>query len=412
MKLDVVEVTRGIVNFPSESLTSNVACTRHSARMLRQLGFQIESLPYTDASGVEKLSVVARLGKGTGGLALMSHNDVVPANMEDGWTGDPYEARVSDGRVIGRGSADMKGPLAASICAAARFKAGDLKAPLYIVITADEEISGIGARMVTDESRLFAEAAEGYGIVCEPTRLRVVYAHKAGMSFVVTSKGKPAHTSTLRGVNANLKMIPFLQEMAELNEVVLSAERFRNDEFDPPHSELTISVNDHNVAMNISPARSICRLSYRCMPGVDVREIVERVRAAARRHRLDCIYNRLGEPGVHPGRLTLGADRPQAHRHAQGAHRALRHRRHPLREKDEKAGGARAGGHRPSPHRGRVDRGRSAAEGGRGVLRLHRAGLRAQARLSRSARHGELIEAGAVRDVGLNHPGNGKPAPT
>ena len=300
MKLDVVEVTREIVNFPSESLTSNVACTRHSAGMLRQLGFEVEDLPYTDANGVEKLSVVARLGKGSGGLALMSHNDVVPADMEDGWTGDPYEARVSNGRVIGRGSADMKGPLAASICAAARFKANDLKAPLYIVITADEEISGVGARMVTDESRLFAAAAEGYGIVCEPTRLRVVYAHKAGMSFAVTAKGKPAHTSTLRGVNANLKMIPFLQEMAELNELVLTADRFRSDEFDPPHSELTISVNDHNVAMNISPARSVCRLSYRCMPGVDAGEIVERVRDAARRHRLDCRYSASGSPVYTP----------------------------------------------------------------------------------------------------------------
>ena len=264
------------------------------------MGFQVESLPYTDANGVEKLSVVARLGKGTGGLALMSHNDVVPANMADGWTGDPYDARVSGGKVIGRGSADMKGPLAASICAAARFRAGDLKAPLYIVITADEEISGVGARMVTDESRLFAAASEGYGIVCEPTRLRVVYAHKAGMSFAVTAKGKPAHTSTLRGVNANLKMIPFLQEMAELNELVLTADRFRNDEFDPPHSELTISVNDHNVAMNISPARSVCRLSYRCMPGVDPGEIVKKVRDAARRHRLDCRYNASGSPVYTP----------------------------------------------------------------------------------------------------------------
>ena len=294
MKLNVVDVTKDIVGYPSESLTSNVAVTKQIARLMRSLGFAVESLPYTDVNGVEKLSIVGKLGKGTGGLSLMSHNDVVPANMEDGWTGDPYQARVSKGKVIGRGTADMKGPLAASICAAARFKATDLKAPLYIAVTADEEISGVGAAMVTKESRLFAEAASGYGIVCEPTLLRVVHAHKSGMMFVVTSKGRPAHTSTLKGVNANLKMIPFLQDMAKLNQTVLTAKRFRNDEFNPPHSELTISVNDHNLALNISPARSICRLSYRCMPGIDVAEIIARVRGSARQHGLSCKLQKAG----------------------------------------------------------------------------------------------------------------------
>ena len=300
MKLDVVKLTKEIVNFPSESLTSNVAVSKHSQGILENLGFEVESLPYTDVNGIEKLSIVAKLGKGQGGLSFMSHNDVVPANKEDGWTGDPYHAWVSKNKVIGRGSADMKGPLAASICAVARYKEKSLKAPVYIVITADEEIAGIGASMVTRESRLFAEAAKGYGIVCEPTRMRVVYAHKAGLMFTITSKGRPAHTSTLRGINANLKMIPFLQDMAKLNKLVLTAKRFRNEEFNPAHSELTISVSDNNTALNISPAKSVCRLSYRCMPGVAVTEIVDRVRASAKKHGLGCQYKAPGEPVYTP----------------------------------------------------------------------------------------------------------------
>ena len=174
MKLDVVQLTQELVAYPSESQTSNVEVTQHVARVLDQLGFQIEEVPYTDEAGVDKLSIVGKLGTGEGGLALMSHDDVVPANPADGWLRDPYESYEANGKLYGRGSCDMKGPLAASICAAARFKAADLKAPLYIVVTADEEVLCVGAQKVTAHSKFFAEASTGCGIICEPTSLRVV----------------------------------------------------------------------------------------------------------------------------------------------------------------------------------------------------------------------------------------------
>ena len=286
MKPNVIDVTRKLVNFRSPSLESNVPVTEYCADLLRSLGFKVETLGYTDRNGVKKLSVVGKLGDGVGGLSLLSHNDTVPAEKSDGWVGDPFKARVSGGKLCARGSADMKGPLAASICAAARFRAADLKSPLFIVATADEEVHGIGARDVTEKSKLFAQASSGYGLVCEPTRLRVVHAHKGSMAMRVTSRGKSAHTSSLKGVNANMKMIPFLQQMKKLNEHVLSAKRFRNEEFNPPHSELSLSINDRLLAMNVYPVQSECRLAYRIMPGVDVKAIQARVRACAREHGL------------------------------------------------------------------------------------------------------------------------------
>ena len=226
MKLDVVNLTKALVAYPSESQTSNVEVTQHIAGVLGQLGFQIEEVPYTDEAGVAKLSIVGKLGTGEGGLALMSHDDVVPANPADGWHRDPYDSYEANGKLYGRGSCDMKGPLAASIGAAARFKAADLNAPIYIVVTADEEVHTVGAQKVTAHSKLFAEASTGCGIICEPTSLRVVHAHKGSLAIQVTAKGRPAHTSTLKGTNANLKMIPFLAEMKRFNERVLSARRY------------------------------------------------------------------------------------------------------------------------------------------------------------------------------------------
>jgi acetylornithine deacetylase len=286
MNLNVVELTKDLVSYKSNSLDSNVPVTRRTATILRSLGFKVEELKYTDANGVNKISIVGKLGRGKGGLSLMSHDDTVPAAKEDGWVGDPFVARIAGGKLFARGSSDMKGPLAASISAASHFKAADLKAPLYIVVTADEEVSALGAKDVTARSKLFAEASSGYGVICEPTRLKVVHAHKGGLSVQVTSKGRSAHTSSLKGLNANLKMIPFLQEMTRLNELVLTARRFSNDEFGPPRSELTISINDHNIALNVSPDRSICRLSYRNMHGVDETEILQRIRASAKKYGL------------------------------------------------------------------------------------------------------------------------------
>ena len=290
MKLDVVKLTRQLVSYPSESQTSNVEVTECIADILSTLDFEIERLPYVDKNGVDKISIVGRLGKGSGGLSLMSHDDVVPALPEQ------YKPKLTGGKLYGRGSCDMKGPLAATLCAAARFKKADLEKPLFIVVTADEEVQAVGAHMVTKESKLFAHASSGYGIICEPTRLNVVYAHKGSMSLVITSKGRAAHTSMLKGTNANIKMIPFLQEMREIYELVLEDAAFRNDEFKPSHSEWSIGINDHNIATNITPVQSVCTINYRPMPGVDVKSLIERTRASARKHGIKCEIRHLGQP--------------------------------------------------------------------------------------------------------------------
>lgn len=304
MKLDVVDLTSQLVGFPSVSLTTNVPVTRLVIKTLKALRFEVEEIPYTDVNGVEKLSVVGRLGPAGPGLALMSHNDVVPADAAK-WTSDPFSARLDGGRLYGRGSCDMKGPLAATLCAAARFSRAKLQKPLYIVVTADEEIQARGAAEVTRRSKLFAQAAKGYGLICEPTSLRVIHAHKGSLYLRATSKGKAAHTSTLKGTNANLRMIPFLQEMAKIYDLVLRAKAYRNDAFKPPHSEWSIGVNDHNVATNITPAQSVCTINYRPMPGIDVEPLIERSRKAAQKHGLDFKVIHQGVPLFTPADAPL-----------------------------------------------------------------------------------------------------------
>ena len=295
MKLDVVKLTKELVSYKSESTLTNVPVTRHVIGVLKDSGFQVEQLPYPDKNGIDKLCIVARLGKGSGGLTLMSHNDVVPAKQEEGWKQNPYAVRQSAGKLYGRGVCDMKGPLAATLCAAAQFKASDLRQPVFIVVTADEEIHARGAWEIVHRSKLFQDASSGYGLICEPTRLGVVYAHKGSLSIRATAKGKAAHTSTLKGINANLAMIPFLVEMKKINDLVLSSKRYRNDEFSPPNSEWSIGINDHNVATNIYPVTSTCTVNYRPMPGTNIDALIERTRAAAKKAGIKIEITRPGD---------------------------------------------------------------------------------------------------------------------
>ena len=84
--------------------------------------------------------------------------------------------------------------------------------------------------------------------------------------------------------------------MCAIYDLVLSDKRFRNEEFNPPHSEWSIGINDNNIATNISPVSSTCTINYRPMPGVDVQSLVHRTRASARKHGLKCEIRHLGEP--------------------------------------------------------------------------------------------------------------------
>lgn len=177
----------------------------------------------------------------------------------------------------------MKGSIACMLAAAEAVPASELKRPLYITCTADEEIGYGGAAAVAQRSELFKEMVAGgtRGIIGEPTRLEVVYAHKGTYGFVAVSRGRAAHSSTREGVNANLAMIPFLVEMKRLHDELESDPLWQNDEFDPPTVSWNIGINDHTRAINITPPQSVCTVYFRPMPGIDADALVERARRAA-----------------------------------------------------------------------------------------------------------------------------------
>lgn len=281
---DVVELTKKLVSMKSVSRISNVPITQFIADLLKEAGWQIEWKAYDDKYGVPKANIVAKLGEGSGGVAFCSHNDTVPGQEQDWPAFDPY---IEDGKLYGRGSCDMKGPLAATLVSALQVDPKHLEKPIYIVVTADEELGLDGARFLAKESQLLQNDQIKYGIIAEPTSLIPVYSHKGFGDITVISKGRAAHSSTGLGESALIKAIPFLNALYEIDQMVQQDPSFMNDIYTPAHHAINLTVDSGEAALNVMAPQTIIEISVRCMPNSRSRELISMIEEKARRHGLE-----------------------------------------------------------------------------------------------------------------------------
>lgn len=289
--MNPVELTKEFVSFNSTSYLSNVEVTNAMAKRMREAGLKVERIPYKDPNGIAKLNIVGKKGRGTGGLAMMGHNDVVPAT---GWAWDPFKVVKKGSRIYGRGVADMKGSVACMIAAAAQFDARKLKQPLYVVVTADEEINCAGAAVVFDKSKTLKDSKVRYGIIGEPTSLDVVQAHKGSVKISATSKGRATHSSMGTGINSNHKLVPFLNDILAIDHELKTNPKLLNHNFVPPHSTLNMVIHGGEQASNITTPESGATINFRAMPGQNLVPLFKKIQASAKKHGVEIsIYDSL-----------------------------------------------------------------------------------------------------------------------
>lgn len=158
------------------------------AEWLEASGFAVRIEPLPGRS--DKANLIATLGEGPGGLVLAGHTDTVPFDAGR-WRYDPFGGTVADERIYGLGSADMKSFLALAIEAAREFSARDLRQPLVILATADEESSMSGARALAAAGQPLGRHA----VIGEPTGLRPVRMHKGILMEAIRLEGRSGHSS-------------------------------------------------------------------------------------------------------------------------------------------------------------------------------------------------------------------------
>ena len=266
--MGIVSLTQKLISYNTISHYSNLEVIDFIQHSMEKVDCNVERIEYTDKNGVAKANIIGQNGNVSNdpkkGIALMGHIDTVPAG---GWDLDPFEGKVSENKLYGRGSCDMKGSVACMLEVISRYSANDLKSPLYLVVTADEEVGSTGAQIVTEKSEMFNNNFPRFGIIGEPTMLKVIRAHKGVIQFIVRSHGRFGHSSTGDGENANLKIIPFLNKMREIHNTLASDTQHFNHDFDPPFSDWNITISDGETAANVTPALSTCTITYRPMPG-------------------------------------------------------------------------------------------------------------------------------------------------
>ena len=222
-------------------------------------------------------NLVARVGNATTGarsLMLSGHLDVVAV---DGMTHAPFSAEERDGRLYGRGAADMKGGIAAMCAAAWRAARGGLSGEIVVAATADEEYESIGTRAMLERG-VRADAA----VVCEPTCLEIMPAHRGFVWIEAIVAGHAAHGSRWDiGVDA-IRHTGLL--LAELD---------RMDADDLPRrvhallgrGSLHASSIEGGIGMSTYPDRCVLRLERRTLPGERDADIVAEVERACARVR-------------------------------------------------------------------------------------------------------------------------------
>ena len=276
----VTDLSADLIALPSVSREGNAAVSERIEDFFKTHGFETKRLEYRDENDVLKVSLVAKRGEGTGGIGFFSHSDTVPGS--DAWAA--FSPEVKSGKLYGRGACDMKGPLAATMLAAASVNAASLKKPVYVVVAADEETGFGGAKQVAAEG--FGAGYPDLGVVAEPSLLTPIYSHKGGYWVTVTARGVAAHASTDKGTSANFVVAPFLAEMAELKQRFLAEPQFQDADFEPPTNGFNAVISDGNSAVNVTAAKTVVTLSFRTMPGADNEAAVALIRSRAEQHGL------------------------------------------------------------------------------------------------------------------------------
>jgi len=253
------------------------------ATWLTDMGFLIEIQDVT-ATG-DKANLIATLGSGPGGLVLAGHTDTVPFD-EGRWQSDPLALTERDSRLYGLGSTDMKGFFPLAIAAASAFTSSELKQPLILLATSDEESSMNGARQLAAAGRPRARAA----IIGEPTSLVPVRMHKGIMMEAVRVTGRSGHSSNpelgnsaLEGMHAVIgDLMTFRQELGA---------RFSNDFFKVATPTLNLGCIHGGDSPNRICGQADLHFDLRMTPGGDnatVRaEIEKRMNTLAQRFDLD-----------------------------------------------------------------------------------------------------------------------------
>lgn len=260
-------------------------CQLLLAQRLEAEGFDIRHMPINDVS-----NLWARHGKGSPLLVFAGHTDVVPAGPLSDWDSDPFEPRILNGLLYGRGAADMKGSLAAMVVAAERFvtKHPDHRGSLAFLLTSDEEGDAYyGTEAVVKQLTVEGTSID-WAVIGEPSS-----SHVLGDTIKVGRRGSLLGRLRIKGIQGHVAYPDLAKNPVHLAApaiLALSVEHWDdgNDGF-PPTSFQISNFQSGTGASNVIPGEANVMFSFRFSTEVTAAHLESRVRDILDRHQLDYV---------------------------------------------------------------------------------------------------------------------------
>lgn len=260
---DAQQILADLVAFPVLGGESNLSILQYIRDYLDAYGVTYHLLP--NAAG-DKASLHCRFGPAVdGGIILSGHTDVVPVAGQP-WTVEPFRLTERDGRLYGRGAADMKGFVACCLAAIPQLMAAELHRPIYFAFSYDEEVGCLAGHELARALRDDYSETPRYALIGEPSLLQPIVGQKGIVFYQTTVNGSAGHSSRIRNevsaVHEATRLIRWLED--KMNALIGAGHI--DARFEPDHTSIHVGIIEGGIAVNVIADRCTFKWDVRNIP--------------------------------------------------------------------------------------------------------------------------------------------------
>lgn len=274
---NVLDILDRLIGFDTVSAQPNREMMDYISDFLTTRGAKVTPIAGSEPG---KSGLVAVIGpEAAGGIALSAHTDVVPVEGQD-WSRPPFALTREGGRVYGRGTTDMKGFVACMLEAADKAAQAELRAPLTLVLSYDEEIGCVGVQEMRPQL-LALLGAPRLCIVGEPTGMAVATGHKGKIALTATCRGEAGHSALAPNFVNALELAADLVVAIRDLQARLEQDGANDDAYAIPYSTVHVGLLSGGRALNIVPDHAELTFELRHLAADAPQELLAQIRASA-----------------------------------------------------------------------------------------------------------------------------------
>ena len=272
--LSTIDILENLISFPTVSRDANIGLIEYVAKII-----ECEKVKPVIIKNNEntKANLFASIGpENSEGIMLSGHTDVVPIDGQN-WTKPPFECTYENGLYFGRGTADMKGFVASAINTFIKAKSVNLKKPLYLALSYDEEVGCLGVRSLIDLVKEL-KFKPSMCIVGEPTFMSIATGHKGKTALRAECEGVEAHSALApKGTNAIYLACDLINEIRNIQNEI-ATDGIKDYDYDIPYTTLHVGKISGGIVLNIVPNKSTVDFEIRNLAEDDPNKILNELK--------------------------------------------------------------------------------------------------------------------------------------